>query len=113
VQPVLPVGCVRNFRAPQDDWHPDCFAQWSCNHAECKEFAQLGKEVMQEKNRFVKIEIMCGDAMCGSCEFADNNLQICTIFFESIKIGRTQRCIDGEIKSRSYLDVEDKQEETL
>jgi len=71
---------------------------------------------MQEKARFIKVEIMCDDLMCGSCEFADSNLQICTIFFESIKIGRVQRCIDGEVKSRerefSAIDADAKQEET-
>lgn len=68
---------------------------------------------MQEKNRFVKIEITCEDEMCGSCEFADNNLQICTIFLESIKIGRVQRCIDGEVKSRSFDGESNLQEESL
>ena len=55
---------------------------------------------MPEKTRKIKIEITSEDLMCGSCEFADNNLQCCTIFLQSIKIGRVQECLDGEIKAQ-------------
>jgi hypothetical protein len=66
---------------------------------------------MSERNRFIKLEITAGDVMCDSCEFADNNMQMCTIFLESIKIGRTKDCLDGEIKPFTEPRVREVREE--
>ena len=53
-----------------------------------------------ERNRTIKLDIRSDDVMCGPCEFADNTMQMCTIFLQSIKIGRVKDCTDAEIKIR-------------